>query len=289
MAVETKTMQRKPPLLTSQHVPLFPATKACSLLEKFSPQGNAGEEKKQLFEASVAPAGKLAGPFLSLCMKHKERDDDFKKDMKNIAGNLQCGQSDIQQFLENFSLFLGLEDLNARAGLFLSYIINASKEPEIMLSVKNAPGLDYLGYQLNDKKLYVIGDVGDYFGHSAYYCTLAVFGNTGIAAGYEMGDLIFSKELSRLCIHGNAGPDAGLDMNTGIITVDGDAIGIGKGSGKLSEIHVGGNIYPGYVNFLKYDIQKGKFVSSSYGLCNLFQRGRQIVKEGEIIAQPENK
>ena len=260
-----------------------------ALLDRFQQQENAGEARKQLHESSVAPAGKLAGPFLALCAKHSSRNDEFKKGLKETASNMQCGQSDIQQFLDNFSLFLGLDDVHARAGLFISYMIMACTDEKIEISVKNSPGLDYLGYQISGKRLDVTGDVGDYFGHSSCYCQLIVSGNAGKAAGYHLGDSNFPMSTSRLRICGNAGQDAGLDLVSGVISIEGDATGIGRGSSKLSEFHVEGNIYTGENNLISFDSKKGAFVNCSYGSCNLFQRGVQLVKDGEVIAEPMNK
>jgi formylmethanofuran dehydrogenase subunit C len=118
---------------------------------------------------------------------------------------------------------------------------------------------------------------------------MIVDGNAGKAAGSHMGNRNFSKGTSVLRIYGNAGPDAGFEMIEGIIFIHGDATAIGRNSSKLSEFRVGGNISRGDSIYVRFDNRIMDFVDASYGECDIYQRGKLLVKQGVVIEAPENK
>ncbi|MFH0737054.1 MAG: hypothetical protein V1827_01160 [Candidatus Micrarchaeota archaeon] len=102
------------------------------------------------------------------------------------------------------------------ASAFLTAIIEASKETDHLLVLKNADGdFPFLGYE-NRKNVTIIGDVD--------------------STGYEM-------RSGSITVQGWGG-DVGTHMKGGIIVVDGDCDGIGS---QMSggEVHIKGSVRPG--------------------------------------------
>ena len=202
-------------------------------------------------------------PFLILCEKYPGYTT---LDAVEYARSHYYTQKDIQKFLDSFSVFLGIDDVHVVAGFFLSALINECKQDNLVLSVKNAPGISVLGYR-NTRNFTINGDVGDQTGLDSISGSITINGNSGLVLGYFMTG-------GTLTINGNAGRYLGSHMKGGKITVNGN-----------TEIetarcmHDGEIMVNGKIESLSVDIRGG----------NVFQFDCQIVKNGHEMGQIKNK
>jgi formylmethanofuran dehydrogenase subunit C len=105
---------------------------------------------------------------------------------------------------------------SAPLGLFISALINASKEPGFELNLHNYPNsFHFMGYRLReDKHLSVIGDLGHFTGAGMCGGYLKVTGSTGSWCGAAMIS-------GRINVTGDAHSKIGEQMKGGQIHVCG--------------------------------------------------------------------
>ena len=199
--------------------------------------------------------------------------------------------------LELFSMVLpkyaGFDLFSIVPSIFLSWLIHTGRHTDYTLHLESTgASMDYL-CEANWKKVRIFGDVGDHFADDSGGA-IAVHGSVGNNAANHFG-----SRLSLICmpileiyggaghslgsgchgctiiLHGSCGDEAGNYLGPGAkLIIKGNA-GWKLGSYMHSgEIHVSGNIQS-----LGSEITGG----------NIFQNGRQLVRNGKIIDKPINK
>jgi len=121
---------------------------------------------------------------------------------------------DVEKFCLLLSEFQNERDFTAKAGLFLSALINNRNSTEYVLHTSHFPEpLCCIGYR-NKKRIMVNGDVGDFVGNYMEGGMIVVEGNADKWAGSDMKDgIIKIKGRARECV--------GRLMQGGEIRVDG--------------------------------------------------------------------
>jgi hypothetical protein len=127
----------------------------------------------------------------------------------------------VQGHIEEFCAFMGLSktaafEQSAPLGLFISALINASKERRFELKLHNYPNsFHFLGYRLKEEKhLSVTGDLGHFTGAGLRGGYLKVTGSTGSWCGADMIG-------GRIKVTGDAHSKIGEQMKGGQIQVYG--------------------------------------------------------------------
>ncbi len=122
-----------------------------------------------------------------------------------------------------------------KAGLFLSALINTSKESGFEIITAHLLKIDYVGY-FNQKKLTVFGNLGDYAGmYGKKGGNLIVQGDVGYCTGQWMHD-------GKIIVKGKAGEGTGNAMYGGKIIVKGSAGTITRYASEGGEIYVEGEL-----------------------------------------------
>lgn len=123
--------------------------------------------------------------------------------------------------IEELCAFMGLSkevdfEHSAPLGLYISALINASKESCFELNLHNYQcGLHFLGFRLKERKhLSVIGDLGHFSGAGLHGGYLEVTGSTGSWCGADMMS-------GRIKVAGDAHSKTGEQMKGGQIQVNG--------------------------------------------------------------------
>ncbi len=123
--------------------------------------------------------------------------------------------------IEEFCAYMGLSktaafEQSAPLGLFISTLINASREPKFELNLHNYPNsFHFMGYRLKeDKHLSVTGDLGHFTGAGMSGGYLNVTGSTGSWCGAAMIS-------GRIEVAGDAHSKIGEQMKGGQIQVGG--------------------------------------------------------------------
>jgi len=312
MPVKTIVKPRTSYIPTSASVALFPAaTKSCALLDQFKPQQTAGIETTALVRGN--PAIKRMGAAFAKALEKDGKYDVVYDKCLSLAKRLKCTSKDVSYF----AFSMAEHNLHPRfgfcAGLFLSALINASPEKYFTISTHGIGAIDQLGYR-NSKFVSVVGDVGPWVGQEMKGGILRIKGNAGRNAGCWMkggillilgnaGDFAgnmmdggtlrimgnagqfaaYNIHSGTLEILGNADKNTGCNMHGGEATIAGDVLGIFSERMYGGKISVGGNIG----TLSGFDGKPDPLTLNVWG--NVFQRGVQLVKYGEIIAQPKNK
>ena len=139
----------------------------------------------------------------------------------------------------------------------------------------------------NPALLTINGNAGYKFGMFSKNCIITLHGCCGNEVGYQMGTgskIIINGSCGfgagswmhngELTINGNAGPHAGDRMQGGTLTINGNALE------NLGESMDGGTInVNGSIKSISKEIDGG----------DIFQNGRQIVKDGKKVAKLRNK
>ena len=174
-----------------------------------------------------------------------------------------CTQSEIQELCFALKSYENIELFGAKAGLYLSALINCVQGEQVDLSVNGLEKkLSYLGAFLDRKKLTIRGDVAEALGFEMYGGEINLEGDAAIFAGFDMNGGIIT-------IKGNAGAFVGSDMNDGTIYVKGPA---GYNVGMRMK---GGNI------FLEGDyVSLGAQTPDNKG--KIYHRGNLIVRDGGL-------
>jgi glutamate synthase domain-containing protein 3 len=121
--------------------------------------------------------------------------------------------------IELFSLqmeeFCEMPDFGAKAGMFLSALVNAGKGKRYLLHVGHLDRVSYLGYD-NIKDVVVTGHGGNMFATGMKGGSLLLHGDAGDFAGWSM-------KGGKLTIKGSAKDYVGSHMSGGLIIIEGNA------------------------------------------------------------------
>ncbi|MCX8163109.1 MAG: hypothetical protein N3D10_00970 [Candidatus Micrarchaeota archaeon] len=119
-------------------------------------------------------------------MNSNSLDYYYNKALNSIK-SLEYTSIDVQKFcfeLKNFEN--QADDFKVKAGLFLSALINQSKEQKFLLDTTALSSkIHYLGYS-NTKEIVVNGNVGNNLGSNMEKGKITVYGNAGTNVGYLM-------------------------------------------------------------------------------------------------------
>jgi len=146
------------------------------------------------------------------------------------------------------------------AGVFLTKLIEACDEQEIILQLKNGSQIRDFGSYLNvDKQILIKGDIGDFSFYGMHKGMVIVKGDVGLHCGKKMnnGEILVKGKAKEYCgaemkggkitIYKDVDELCGIENNGGIIEVKGNAKpGCGKDM-KNGTIIIMGSI-PGWVN-----------------------------------------
>ncbi len=148
--------------------------------------------------------------------------------------NQEFSSKDIESVSIALAEFQGGTNFPAKAGFFLSALMEACKDDEFVIHTAHfAEPIVYLGY-LNKKKITITGAAGHSVGSEMENGSIIVEGDAGSSVGFGLAGGIIT-------IHGNASHGLGQYMKGGVILVDGNAgAGIG-GIMKGGTITVEGN------------------------------------------------
>lgn len=277
---KTATKGRNNPVFTGN-------ARSLAILDKLVPQENLGKERKPKMRENKALRG-LQAAFRELVKKDWRNiipDEDYGDICKKVKSCAYAAE-DVYFFSLTLAQFQDVDNFAEKAGVFLSALINEGDGKRYAISTRNLSfGISHLGYR-NTKTITVDGNTGRETGLYMAGGRIVVNGNVGARAGLYMAG-------GRMIVRGNAGYDTGEGMAGGQITVNGNAgTGVGmfmKGGGiivdgnaddfageqmKCGKIAVRGNI-----GSLGLDIKGG----------DIYQRKKQIVRNGEKIADIENK
>ena len=153
------------------------------------------------------------------------------------------------------------------AGIFLSALVNSCKEDNFTIRLCNILAtIDSFGFK-NRKNVVVFGDQRDNFGQYMENGSLTLYGNAQHALGSNLGG-------GSIIIHGNVGTICAFQVKNGEIIVNGNSGGLTGAKMQGGSLTVNGRI-----SSLDSDLKGG----------NIFQYSRQLVQDGTVIAQPENK
>ncbi len=191
-----------------------------------------------------------------LCMKFEEfsskvKDNfsdwtDYHAALKLISG-AEYAAEDVKEFSVVLKKYESAKFFEKTSGLFLSALINNSKEEDLEVITEHFYKINYLGY-LNEKNLTVIGNLGNNTGNHCAGGRIKILGSTELFTGYSMdgGELIiegntgdnagFCMSGGKLIIKGNAGDNTGWSMRGGEIHISGKYVSIGPdcvGEGKV--------------------------------------------------------
>ena len=264
MRVETIDKPKTRYIPASASVALFPATTvSCSLLSQFQPQDKAGSEAKPLVNENkgvraiggafrtfeTAYHALMAKPVSYGTQPWFPLMDAVYFESLKTTQALKPSARDIELFSIGLVKFQEIPDFNYISGIFLSALVNSSEDSDFSIRTKDLSRTLQFLGFKNTKNMVVHGSVGDHFGCDMVRGRVEVNGNAGHYFGVKM---VGGSQI----LNGNViGGWLGDNMNAGNITVYGNIR-------DLSEHVLGGNI---------------------------FQRGRQLVKDGEEIDIIENK
>ena len=182
-------------------------------------------------------------------------ETDYYETFFNALAGLEITKSDIQIFIWAATKFEQRELLGDDMGNFLSALINRCSEDDIHLYVEALPfKISTLGNH-NTKRVTIYGSLGSLIAMNMLSGKFVVYG--------DVNDIAIGQKGGRAVVNGDVlgSPGFGQD-NLGDQMEAGDVV-------------INGNIYCGLPT------------NASGG--NIFQYGRQLVRNGGIIARPENR
>ncbi|NYZ74440.1 hypothetical protein H0O00_04825 [Candidatus Micrarchaeota archaeon] len=139
--------------------------------------------------------------------------------MLEIAKRLRYSAKDVENFSLALVEFQGEKRFSEKAGLFLSALINNSKDTVFVIHTAHfAESINHIGY-LNTKNITVEGNAGDYVGGLMTSGTITVEGDAGKKIGWLM-------KRGIITVKGDAGECVGSGMKDGKIYVNGEIGGI---------------------------------------------------------------
>jgi hypothetical protein len=303
----------------------FPSeTKACSLLDKFEGQENAGETTKQMLKKDER-LEKLREEFsLFSTVKPSSVDNLYEHCLVRTKSHA-CKSKDIELFSVALSQFQNTPNFSLRAGIFLSALINNSKGREFIIITKHiSPSILAIGKQ-NTKNITIDGDTSSFIGGGMKKGKITINGNvcgdglgilmnggtiivngcceTDVGSKMKRGQIIVNGAVGlflgnemqggTITIRRDAGHEAGYRMEGGLIIIEGNAANNVGDNMKGGQIIINGN-----VGFNLGEEMRGGTISIDGNIGslskvikggNIFQRGRQIVKDGKQIAEIQNE
>ena len=307
----------------------FPAsTKKCSLLDQFVEQEEQMPEKKQQVTTNknVAKIEFCFKEFLNMQGIHNQEYPialnavfstpgfSIKNSVLKFLGKNPYSAKDIEMFSLNLWQFENyitgkpgsLETFSRRTGLFLSALVNTSLDKDFTIVAENLSNPPMCVGEYNLKNLTIIGNVYGELGRDMERGSITINGNVDLHVGIEMrgglitvngnvkdtvgqwacgGTIIVNGDVEKsagygmyaggtLIVNGNTGKDTCLAIFGGDVTINGNV------NGQLCENMKGGTVkVNGNIARIGPGIKDG----------NIFQRGRQLVKDGKQIADIQNE
>jgi formylmethanofuran dehydrogenase subunit C len=250
-----------------------------------------GETERAIRKADVKEDETVAR-LIEAWESHDVRGNRMEKEydkVHTLLEGLGISAEDIELFSVALTDFLDEKRFPAKAGLFLSAMINLSKDEPIALDVTHIPvKLRFLGIK-NRKDVIVTGDLGEYSFERMEGGSVVVHGSTKRAGhGLKGGSLT---------IHGNVRGDCGAYMEGGSIHVKGEAgsesiersIGHKMSGGRIAVEGYGGS-WVGYGMkggsiTVKKNVNRG--LGTSMGGGSITVMGRALVDVGERMSGGE--
>src|SRR5208283_5959929 len=151
-------------------------------------------------------------------------------DMLIRIGKLEYSAKDVEVFSLALPESQGEERFGAKAGLFLSALINNCKESEFVIHTNHlAAPIEHIGFG-NTKEIIIDGDVGNHAGDAMEGGSIIVIGSAGISVGIGMNN-------GTITVEGKSGDEAGYGMKGGVLILKGH-------TGNLCGVHMeGGEIH----------------------------------------------
>ena len=241
---------------------------ACAILDKFERQENIGKGRELKVNANKEVEGLLNVFREFLGKETPEGLDEACGEIRRKTKTIAYTADDIRIFSMALAKFQYENEFYERAGIFLSALINSSREKDFIIEAGNlSVGMVFIGYE-NTKNVTVIGNVGDYAGFYMDGGSLMVEGNAEMEIGRNM-------KRGRITVKGDVGRNPGRYMKKGRIDIDGSARDFYEFSMDGGRLTVNGCIGVG-------------FADNTVG-GNIYQKKRQLVRNGEKIAEPKNK
>jgi formylmethanofuran dehydrogenase subunit C len=195
------------------------------------------EEEKAVRKVEVAGSEvlrQLREAWKSVSDDGRISPDSMYARCKRAVKRLRCSAEDISRFNVSMTEFQDETGFKFKAGLFLSALINISKDSEFIIHTNHlVQPIDYLGYK-NTKSITVNGDVHDDAGARMKSGSMTVNGNAGMC----IGDLMRGGTLT---IRGSTGNAVGSGMWGGSIVVEANVGGVVGLKMRNGHIIVGGN------------------------------------------------
>ena len=230
MPVETIAKQSRRFVPTSISVVLFPAkTKACGLLDSLAKQEPIGMERTQAVNENKY-AKQIEDSFAKAVKWKKDgwRASNNYKQCRKFAASRKYSSADIYAFSLQLAKFQDEEFFHDWAGIFLSALINTSKDKEIRVCTSHLESeISALGF-LNHKDIVVEGNGGSHLGIFMWKGSIIVNSTSNCIGRYMRG--------GKITVNGDGGEVVGCDLKGGEIWVNGNII-------SLSDLIDGGNVF----------------------------------------------
>jgi hypothetical protein len=259
-------------------VPDTPVLAMANRFERYNPETEKAVRKVEIVEDKTLKRMKNA--FRKVEYDEEDMADELVyltyQDSLRMIKRLHCTASKVEKF--NIALAELQEEAGFRgkAGLFLSALINNSKDTEFVIHTNHlAESIEHLGC-MNTKNIRVNGDAGYDIGRSMKSGIIIVKGNANYGVGVLMeggtitvegdggGEVGVLMQGGIITVEGNAGDWVGMDMNDGTVIVKGDT---GENVGDCMK---GGVIQiEGEIGSISDDIGHGK----------IFHKGKLIVNK----------
>jgi hypothetical protein len=134
--------------------------------------------------------------------------------MLDSIKELECCAKDVEAFSVQLAEFQHENEFPAKAGLFLSALINNSKDTVFTIQTYHLhTKIDVIGYR-NRKDIVVNGGAGHCVGREMKSGTITVNGNVGECLGDHMS-------YGKITVNGNAGMWVGDEMDGGELRING--------------------------------------------------------------------
>ncbi|NYZ73920.1 hypothetical protein H0O00_02145 [Candidatus Micrarchaeota archaeon] len=213
-------------------VPKAPVLAMVNRFSRYKPEEEKAVRKVEVVEDETLK--RLKAAFGELEFNHSsDETEEYYVRAHDTARQLRYSSKDIELFSITLAGLLDENELELRAGLFLSALINNGKDGSYVIHT-NGILIDDLGYK-NTKHITVEGDVGECIGWRMERGSITVNGNVGTFCGGMMDSGVIT-------VNGDTGGWVGSDMEGGTITVKGDAGKLLGGGMKGGEIHIEGEI-----------------------------------------------
>ncbi|MFH0860823.1 MAG: hypothetical protein V1921_06445 [Candidatus Altiarchaeota archaeon] len=194
--------------------------------DKFPPlKENVAEAAMKLFDET-----RHEGEGLFYDLSH---DLNYYTRVLGATKNLNVRQEQLNAIIAGLENYSESENWSAKAGLFLTALIQNSKQKEFEIKMERGPA--FLGFMLGRGKTITLkGDAGGRTGMSLAGGTLNIEGDVGMYTGQLM-------DAGVINVTGNAGNYTGVGMRNGTIKIGGD-VGENTGKGMIGgHIHIKGN------------------------------------------------